>query len=191
MNAKAASRATATVLPARAGTVAGAGAPGVMLVVRKRSHADAVYLPGGYPELHAATLAHTAAWRTSLRAAHAAGTPIVAECGGMMALADSLADTTGAVWPMAGLLPGRVAMQPRLAGLGPQGLATDHGQLRGHTFHYSTLDTSVTPGAHTVKNPSGVQGEAVYRQGSLTASYFHAWFPSCPAAVAAMFTATP
>jgi cobyrinic acid a,c-diamide synthase len=150
--------------------------------------ADAIYLPGGYPELHAATLANTSAWQASLRAAHAAGLPIVAECGGMMALADTLADTAGVAWPMAGILPGRVAMQKRLAGLGPQGLTTAHGQLRGHTFHYSKLDTDVPPSAHTVKNPSGVQGEAVYRVGSLTASYFHAWFPSCPAAVAAMFT---
>jgi cobyrinic acid a,c-diamide synthase len=152
------------------------------------AHADAIYLPGGYPELHAEKLASTPAWQTSLRAAHAAGTPIVAECGGMMALADSLCDTAGVSWPMAGLLPGRVAMQPRLAGLGPQGLATPHGQLRGHTFHYSKLETDVAPAAHTVKNPSGIQGEAVYRTGSLTASYFHAWFASCPAAVAAMFT---
>jgi len=152
------------------------------------AHADAIYLPGGYPELHAETLASTPAWQTSLRAAHAAGTPIVAECGGMMALADSLSDIAGVSWPMAGLLPGRVSMQPRLAGLGPQGLPTPHGQLRGHTFHYSKLDTDVAPAAHTVKNPSGIQGEAVYRAGSLTASYFHAWFASCPAAVAAMFT---
>jgi cobyrinic acid a,c-diamide synthase len=152
------------------------------------AHADAIYLPGGYPELHAETLANTASWQTSLRAAHADGTPIFAECGGMMALADALTDTTGAAWPMAGLLPGRVALQPRLAGLGPQGLTTEHGQLRGHTFHYSKLETDVAPSAHTVKNPSGAQGEAVYRQGSLTASYFHAWFPSCPAAVAALFT---
>ncbi len=152
------------------------------------AHADAVWLPGGYPELHAATLATTTAWQTSLRAAHAAGMPIVAECGGMMALADALTDLSGATWPMAGLLPGQVTMQMRLAGLGPQKLVTDHGQLRGHTFHYSKLDTTVPASAHTVKNPSGVQGEAVYRQGSLTASYFHAWFPSCPAAVAALFT---
>ncbi|WP_332879604.1 cobyrinate a,c-diamide synthase [Massilia sp. S19_KUP03_FR1] len=152
------------------------------------AHADAVWLPGGYPELHADTLSNTTAWQTSLRAAHAAGTPIVAECGGMMALAGSLTDLTGATWPMAGLLPGDVTMQTRLAGLGPQALATAHGQLRGHTFHYSTLATTVPALAHTVKNPSGVQGEAVYRAGSLTASYFHAWFPSCPTAVAAMFT---
>lgn len=151
-------------------------------------HADAIWLPGGYPELHAAALSGTAAWQTSLRDAHAAGTPIVAECGGMMALAESLTDLAGATWPMAGLLAGAVTMQTRLAGLGPQALATEQGQLRGHTFHYSTLETSVAAASHTLKNPSGVQGEAVYRAGSLHASYFHAWFPSCPGAVAAMFT---
>lgn len=146
--------------------------------------ADAIFLPGGYPELHAETLANTPAWKISLRAAHAAGTPILAECGGMMALAETLTDAAGATWPMAGLLPGQVAMQTRLAGLGPQ----RSGDLRGHTFHYSKLDTLAPASSYTVKNPSGAQGEAVYRQGSLTASYFHAWFPSSPAAVAALFT---
>lgn len=152
------------------------------------AQADAVYLPGGYPELHAQALSGAAQWRSSIRAAHAAGTPIVAECGGMMALADSLADQSGQVWPMAGLLGGAVTMQARIAGLGSQGLETPHGLLRGHTFHYSRLETGVTPAAHTVKHPSGADGEAVYRAGSLTASYFHAYFPSCPAAVAALFS---
>jgi cobyrinic acid a,c-diamide synthase len=151
------------------------------------AQADAVYLPGGYPELHAEQLSRAAVWRASIRAAHAAATPIVAECGGMMALADTLADQAGIVWQMAGLLPGAVAMQPRLAGLGPQGLATPQGVLRGHTFHYSRLETKVAPAAYTVKHPSAIQGEALYRAGSLTASYFHAYFPSNPAAVAALF----
>jgi cobyrinic acid a,c-diamide synthase len=150
--------------------------------------AHAVYLPGGYPELHAQALSEAATWRASIRAAHAAGRPIVAECGGMMALADTLADQSGAVWPMAGLLPGTVAMQPRLAGLGPQGLTTADGVLRGHTFHYSKLTTTVEPAAHTIKHPSAIQGEAWYRVGSLTASYFHAYYPSNPAAAAALFT---
>ncbi len=145
--------------------------------------AQAVYLPGGYPELHAETLSNAQRWQASIRAAHAAGMPIVAECGGMMALAGSLSS-----WPMAGLLPGAVVMQERLAGIGPQGLETPQGVLRGHTFHYSTLTTSEIPAAHTVKHPGGATGEAVYRVGSLTASYFHAWFPSCPPAVAAMFS---
>jgi cobyrinic acid a,c-diamide synthase len=151
------------------------------------AEADAVWLPGGYPELHAQALSMAARWQASMRAVHAAGVPVFAECGGMMALADSLADATGASWHMAGLLKGSVAMQARLAGLGSQGLDTPQGQLRGHTFHYSKLETGVPPVAHTVKHPSGVQGEAVYRVGSLTASYFHAYFASNPAAAAALF----
>jgi cobyrinic acid a,c-diamide synthase len=149
-------------------------------------NADAVYLPGGYPELHGDTLAQATRWRESIRAAHAAGLPILAECGGMMVLAESLADKEGRDWPMAGLLPGRVLMQPRLAGLGSQGLATNAGQMRGHTFHYSRLETPLAPVAWTVKHPSGAQGEAVYRTGSLTASYFHAFFASNPAAAASL-----
>jgi cobyrinic acid a,c-diamide synthase len=148
---------------------------------------DALYLPGGYPELHAEALAAADRWRNSVRAAHHAWVPIVAECGGMMALADTLTDQAGTRWPMAGLLPGAVAMQARLAGLGSQGLDTAHGPLRGHTFHYSRLETEVAPSARTVKHPSGVAGEAVYRVGSLHASYFHAYFASNPAATAALF----
>ena len=148
--------------------------------------ADAVYLPGGYPELHAAALSRASNWRASIRAAHAAGMPILAECGGMMVLADSPESL-----PMAGLLPGAVAMQKRLAGLGSQALDTAHGPLRGHTFHYSTLSTELIPYARTVKHPSGAAGEACYRVGALSASYFHAYFPSNPQAVAAMLTRAP
>ncbi len=153
---------------------------------------DALYLPGGYPELHAEALSRAKTWNTSVKQAHAGGMPIVAECGGMMALAESLTDKAGATWPMAGILPGAVTMQERLAGIGPQGLDTGHGTLRGHTFHYSRLETRQAPAAHTRKHPSGDPGEAFYKVGSLTASYFHAYFPSCPAAVAELFIgATP
>jgi cobyrinic acid a,c-diamide synthase len=152
--------------------------------------ADAVYLPGGYPELHGETLAQAQCWQASIRSAHAAGTPIFAECGGMMALAEAMQDATEAdkSWQMAGLLPGAVRMQARIAGLGSQALETTQGQLRGHTFHYSRLETALVPALHTVRHPSGTPGEAVYRTGSLTASYFHAYFPSNPAAVAALFS---
>lgn len=149
--------------------------------------ADAIYLPGGYPELHAQQLAGAQLWRASIRSAHADGVPILAECGGMMALAETLDDGAGDC-PMAGLLPGRVTMQKRLAGLGPQALPTQQGAVRGHTFHYSKLETTAPAAAYTSKNPSGVQGEAVYCIGSLTASYFHGYFPSNPAAVAALLT---
>jgi cobyrinic acid a,c-diamide synthase len=153
--------------------------------------ADAVYLTGGYPELHGETLAQAQRWRDSIRAAHAAGVTILAECGGMMVLADAIADVDGRSWPMAGLLPGRVLMQPRLAGLGGQAMATGAGELRGHTFHYSRFDTPLAPMAWTAKHPSGAQGEAVYRVGSLTASYFHAFFASNPAAAASLLRKDP
>jgi cobyrinic acid a,c-diamide synthase len=150
--------------------------------------ADAVWLPGGYPELHLEALAQAARWRDSIRAAHAAGLPIVAECGGMMAVSESITDRDGHCWPMPALLPGRVFMQQRLGGLGSQGMPTDAGEMRGHTFHYSRLDTGLAPAAYTVKHPSGAQGEAVYRLGSLTASYFHSFFASNPPAAASLFT---
>ena len=149
--------------------------------------ADAVYLPGGYPELHARALSEAIVWNDSIRAAHAQGKPIWAECGGMMALAENLTDKAGASWPMAGLLPGTVAMQSRLAGLGSQALTTSFGDLRGHTFHYSQFTTSQAVHSIACKHPSGSNGEALYANGSLHASYFHAYFPSCPEAVAALF----
>ncbi|MBB3225383.1 cobyrinate a,c-diamide synthase [Pseudoduganella umbonata] len=151
------------------------------------AEADAVYLPGGYPELHAPRLAEAGIWRASIRAAHADGVPILAECGGMMALADTL-DDGGGQWPMAGLLPGHVVVQKRLAGLGPQAMPTPQGTLRGHTFHYSRLESAAPVMAYTGKNPSGAQGEAIYRIGSLTASYFHGYFPSNPEAAAALLS---
>jgi cobyrinic acid a,c-diamide synthase len=150
--------------------------------------ADAVWLPGGYPELHTEALSKATQWQASIRAAHASGLPILAECGGMMAVSESITDKQGHSFSMPALLPGRVFMQQRLAGLGSQGMPTAAGEMRGHTFHYSHLDTAVEPAAHTVKHPSGARGEAVYRLGSLTATYFHSFFPSNPLATAGLFT---
>jgi cobyrinic acid a,c-diamide synthase len=151
--------------------------------------ADAVFLPGGYPELHGDALSKAAHWQASIRAAHDRGAAIVAECGGMMAIADGLTGTDGRRWPMAGVLPGEVRMQERLVGIGAQAMPTPQGPLRGHTFHYSVFDTATPPQEHTVRTGSGTQGEAVFHLGSLTASYFHGYFPSNPPAVAALFGA--
>jgi cobyrinic acid a,c-diamide synthase len=152
--------------------------------------ADALWLPGGYPELHGAALAAAANWQDSVRSAHARGMPIWAECGGMMALAQAIVDAEGRRWPMAGLLPGTAVMQSRLAGLGPQSLRLPQGCLRGHGFHHSRFDTPLTPAAHTRSHPADIESEALYRVHSLAASYFHAWFPSCPQASAALFGAS-
>ncbi len=153
---------------------------------------DALWLPGGYPELHAAQIAANATLQQDLRVHVDAGRPVWAECGGMLALAESIALPDGRVQPLWGLLPGRAVLQRRLAGLGPQQLALDAGVLRGHTFHYATLDSAApvaTRSARPGQVPAPGAGEALYRQGSVRASFFHAWFASSPEATAALFTA--
>ena len=146
-----------------------------------------MYLPGGYPELHAQALRDATLWQDSIRATHAAGIPILAECGGMMALTESVTDQQNVSWNMVCLIPGQVIMQQRLAALGAQALNTAQGELRGHTFHYSRFETSLSAHTHTIKQSNQEVGEAVYQDGNLQASYFHAYFPSNPAATAALF----
>lgn len=152
---------------------------------------DAVWLPGGYPELHAERLAANQGMRDSLHAHVLRGLPVWAECGGMMALFEQLEAADGSVHALWGLLPGKVTMQKRLAALGPQELVWEGGALRGHTFHYSTCDTPLATETRTTRpgvKPAPGQGEALYQLGSIRASYFHAWFASDPIAAAALFT---
>ena len=148
--------------------------------------ADAYYFPGGYPELHLDTLADNTAMVDAIRSAHAAGKPIVAECGGMMTMFEAITDAEGHRVPMLGLLPGEVRMQARLGGLGLQSVTLPEGTLRGHTFHYSLTETSLAPLAVGEKQ-SGSRGESVYRSGRLTASYLHLYWPSNPEAAARLF----
>jgi cobyrinic acid a,c-diamide synthase len=147
---------------------------------------EAIYLPGGYPELHAETLASNTALHASLRKHAEAGKPLLAECGGMMLLFEHLADLSGRRHAMAGVLPGETAMQPALQALALQSIDFPDGELRGHSFHHSRLQTSLQP-AWRGRTQRGGIGEAVFRQGSLTASYIHFYWPSNPRAAAALF----
>ncbi|MGD7481959.1 cobyrinate a,c-diamide synthase, partial [Ralstonia pseudosolanacearum] len=72
--------------------------------------ADAVYLPGGYPELHLDALSANRALHAALHAHAGAGKPLYAECGGMLYLADTLTDAAGRRGTMAGLLPGAATL---------------------------------------------------------------------------------
>lgn len=153
---------------------------------------DAVWLPGGYPELHASALAANTGLQADLRAHVAAGKAVWAECGGMLALGQQITDGDGVTHPLWGILPGAAQMQPRLAGLGMQQCALQGGVLRGHTFHYSRFDTAAMEVGRTSRAGQPVEagkGEAVYQHGSVHASYFHAWFASHPRAVAALLGA--
>ena len=149
---------------------------------------DAAWLPGGYPELHAAALSRQRPFWDALERHVAAGKPLLAECGGMMGLFGELVDKEGQTHRMGGLLPGRTVMQARLAALGTQAAEFQEGRISGHTFHYSRAETELAPALWAEKQ-DGSPGEAIYRRGKLTASYLHLYFPSHPEAVARLFGA--
>lgn len=145
---------------------------------------DSLYLPGGYPELHLRALADNRRMIEAIRAHHAAGKPILAECGGMLYLLDGLTDKAGTRGAMLGLLPGEARLQPRLTALALQAVELPEGRLRGHTFHHSALETSLQSLALGECPNYKRTSEAVYRQGRLTASYIHFYLPSDPTAAA-------
>lgn len=148
---------------------------------------DALYLPGGYPELHLDRLAANTAMKAAIRAHQAAGRPLLAECGGLLYLLDSLAKPDGDSAPMVGLLPGRARMQTRLANLGLHQVELPEGPLRGHTFHHSRAEIDLKPIARSSALRHHGALEAVYRLGRLTASYLHLYFPSNPSAAMRLF----
>lgn len=149
---------------------------------------DSLWFPGGYPELHGPTLAANRRLWSAVASHVEAGKPVLAECGGMMALFETLTDVAGNHFEFAGLLPGRVVMQKKLAALGMQEVELPEGRLRGHSFHYSKAETDLEPLCPT-RRPDGRGGEAVYRDRRLTASYMHLYFPSNPEAAARLLLA--
>jgi cobyrinic acid a,c-diamide synthase len=149
---------------------------------------DALYLPGGYPELHLETLSENRLLIDDIRAHHRAGRPILAECGGLLYLLESLT-YQGRQLPMVGLLPGRAELTGSLRGLGLMSANFPQGPLRGHSFHHSEIIMDLEPSLFGVRQDGRPQpGEAVYRLGRLTASYIHFYLPSNPAAAAALLS---
>jgi len=149
--------------------------------------AEVVYLGGGYPESHAARLAANAPMRTSVRRFHAQGGSIYAECGGLMACCEELRDISGVTHPMWGLIPARVSMQPKFAALGYVTLQTDQEtklgpagtQVRGHEFHYSTLEprASLPYVTHLLRPDREAKRDGILI-GGLLAGYAHLHFGS-------------
>ena len=126
--------------------------------------ADAVFLPGGYPELHAGRLAGNAQFLDGVRSAARKGAKVYGECGGYMVLGHSLTDANGQAHAMAGLLPLDTSFaqrrlhlgyrQARLLGEGVLGMAGK--AFRGHEFHYATtLSTGAAQPLFAVSDAEG------------------------------------
>jgi cobyrinic acid a,c-diamide synthase len=145
--------------------------------------ADAVYLPGGYPELHAGRLAAAACFIMGLRAAAASGAFIYGECGGYMALGDALTDAGGKAHAMARLLPLRTSFAERRLHLGYRAatlladtpLGAAGARFRGHEFHYATIVAAASEAplfalGDAVGNDLGAAG---LRRGAVAGSFIH------------------
>ncbi len=147
------------------------------------SDADAVYLPGGYPELHAGELCAATAFLDGLRRAAARNAAVYGECGGYMVLGDSLTDANGVAHKMAGLLPVetsfaerrlhlgyRVATLAAESPLGEKGMA-----FRGHEFHYATVlrEGSGQPLFEATSAAGADLGPCGRVEGSVSGSFIH------------------
>lgn len=142
--------------------------------------ADAVYLPGGYPELHGGRLAAAARFGEGMRAAASRGANIYGECGGYMVLGEALEDAGGERHAMLGLLPLETSFAQRRLHLGyrvlePLPASPWRATLRAHEFHYASI---VREGAaerlFRVRDALGEDmGEAGLRAGSVSGSFMH------------------
>lgn len=160
---------------------------------------DGLYLPGGYPELHAGRLAGNARLRADIRAFCASGRPVYAECGGFMYLMESLTDAQGTAHPMVGALPLAAAMGDRFRALGYREVVTNRPtplgpawtMLRGHEFHYSSIATAGdVEAAYKVMDRKGWTGAREgFLCGNTLGTYVHAHFASNPDAAAALVAA--
>lgn len=147
------------------------------------AQADAIYLPGGYPELHAPQLAGARHFKHALQAAAARQAVVFGECGGYMALGRGLIDAEGKCHEMTGLLPVETSFADRKLHLGyraietvsPTALGPAGRHFRGHEFHYASItsEDNAAP-LFRARNARGDDlGACGMTHGSVSGSFVH------------------
>lgn len=141
---------------------------------------DVIYLPGGYPELHAGTLASARHFKAAVRSAADLGKLVYGECGGYMVLGDGLVDGGGERHAMLGLLPLETSYHKRQRHLGyrvvqPLGGLPWSGTLTAHEFHYASILSE--GGADRLFTAEDAEGQVApdmgLRVGSIMGSFAH------------------
>ena len=138
-----------------------------------------LYLPGGYPELHARELSENTSLLREIKQKIKSGLPTAAECGGFLYLGQSLTDAEGQSWPMAGVLPGEAKDAGRLVRFGYAALSADSDSMlfrAGESFPIHELhhwDSTANGTALAAKKPVG---GAAWRCGFVN-EHFYAGFP--------------
>jgi len=143
-------------------------------------NADAIYLPGGYPELFAGKLASATNFQRGMKAAASKGVAIYGECGGYMVLGETLVDAEGVNHPMLGLLPLETSFAQKKRQLGYRSLTPLSGApwqmpLKAHEFHYASIvREGEAERLFKVRDAMGEEcGEAGLRVGSVSGSFMH------------------
>lgn len=143
---------------------------------------DAIWLPGGYPELHAQELAGATTFKAGMRDAAARDIPIHGECGGYMVLGAGLEAADGSRCEMLGLLSLETSLAKRqlhlgyrharfLGELGARGLS---GEALGHEFHFATIIANSDAPLAEITDASGTPvADGGARRGSVTGTFFH------------------
>jgi len=141
--------------------------------------ADAVFLPGGYPELHAAPLAAAARFAAGMHAARDRGAAIHGECGGYMVLGAGMVDARGTRHAMLSLLGVETSFAQRRLHLGyrtlrPRAPLPWGAAFRGHEFHYATTLSERGEALFDLSDSTGaILGPAGLREGTVTGTFAH------------------
>jgi cobyrinic acid a,c-diamide synthase len=137
--------------------------------------ADSAWLPGGYPELHAARLAEAGRFRAGLHR-FAETRPVHGECGGYMVMGAGLIDAEGQRHAMTGLLGHSTSFARRKLNLGYRvAVLADGARIRGHEFHYTTLADPGDDAPYAALSDAAGKalGPAGGRRGTVSGSFFH------------------
>ncbi|HZQ00017.1 MAG TPA: cobyrinate a,c-diamide synthase [Reyranella sp.] len=147
------------------------------------SDADAIWLPGGYPELHAGPLAAAANFLHGLKQAARRSATVHGECGGYMVLGEGLEDAQGQRHAMAGLLKLETSFARRSLHLGYRrarllrdgALGKSGTEILGHEFHYARVVSTGDEPLVECRDASGAAVvEAGARRGPVGGTFFHA-----------------
>ncbi|KQS31539.1 cobyrinate a,c-diamide synthase [Dyadobacter sp. Leaf189] len=139
---------------------------------------DFLYIPGGYPELHAAELSENESMRASIKAYCDGGGLAFAECGGLMYLGEQLTNAQGDTFEMAGALPCSTSMLHSKMVLGYRTGNWDGVQFNGHEFHYSGFtNNSLTADNALITNARGIETDTkLYRKNNTFGTYMHIYW---------------
>ncbi len=156
------------------------------LIDRVLPDVDALWFPGGYPELHHSALSGNTSLTQEIKRFCASGKKILAECGGMLYLMESLTDVAGERSSMLGVLPGDGIMRDRGGCQGMQTAPLPQGDVRAHAHHRTRCENTAEPIAFGKRARHPAPGEPIYQTDNITASYLHLYFPSNPEAIASL-----